>query len=66
MSLRFSAVKGVAGLVDIDWEHGDRMGIAEIGMGGRSAKQVTPDRSTTASESGPKKESYGKGDSGEL
>lgn len=52
-SLRSSAEKGVAGLVDIDWEYGDRMGIAEIGMGGRSAKQLTPNRSTTASWYGP-------------
>lgn len=47
--------KGVAGLVDIDWEHGNRMGIAEIGMGRRSAKQSTPGRSTTASQSGPER-----------
>lgn len=66
MNVRFSAEKGVAGLVDIDWEYGDRMGIAEIGMSGRSATQLTPGRSTTASGSGPEDESYGEGGSGEL
>lgn len=55
--MRFSAEKGVGGLVDIDWEYGDRMGIAEIGMGGRSAKHLKPGRSTAASESGPTKRS---------
>lgn len=46
---QLSAEKGVAGLVDIDWEYGESMGIAEIGVGGKRRK---PGRSTRAIESG--------------